>query len=351
MIDSRRITCATLLFIALTPDTAAQSFESSPFDQPFSSPPREQESPADRLRLELVTELPLPGPLPESQLRVIDDRVEIPVAGGLAVTAWHPGADLEIREDVSPKNPPVDGWGVGPEGLVRARSEPPDRFVAEKTRKRGKARWKRKWRLRVAGASAAPPLVTETRIYFGTMANRVYSLRRRNGHRVWTTDVGSRVAQPLVLWKGHPGRLGAVAETDTAGTSGREENCGSPEGAVDAGASAERPTAEIGLILVLPDTGSQLLALDARTGQPLADYTLDEGGGRLVGIPVITDDGLILVSRQKYRTDEASLLVLQFVRAGTPESEDPADAAAAAPPTEAPEPRTDPPPRKARDKS
>ncbi len=335
--------------MVLAPDTAGQSFESSPFDQPFSSTPRQQESQADQLRLELVAELPLPGPLPESQLRVIDGRVEIPVAGGLAVTGWHPGAEVEIREDVSPKNSPVDGWGVGPRGLIRARSEPPDRFVAEKARKRGKSRWKRKWRLRVAGASAAPPLVTETRIYFGTMANRVYALRRRNGHRVWTTDVGSRVAQPLVLWKGRPERLGTGAEVDSPGTSGREENDGSPEGAVDASASAEQPTEEMPLILVLPDTGSQLLALDARTGQPLADYTLAEGGGRLVGMPVITDDGLILVSRQKYRTDEASLLVLQFVRAGTPKSDDPADAAAAPPPTEAREPRTDPPPTKAPD--
>ena len=76
------------------------------------------------------------------------------------------------------------------------------------------------------------------------------------------------------------------------------------------------------IVLALPGNGSGIVAFHAYTGDKLASFELPEAGGRLVGRPLATPDGRIVVARQKYSDAEASLLVLQLVeKTPVPEKE------------------------------
>ena len=68
-------------------------------------------------------------------------------------------------------------------------------------------------------------------------------------------------------------------------------------------------------LLVLPDTGQQLIALDPSSGAELARFELGSGAGRLRGLPLPTPDGKIVVAREKYNTTDASLMVLELTPA------------------------------------
>ena len=82
-----------------------------------------------------------------------------------------------------------------------------------------------------------------------------------------------------------------------------------------AGRAAESSVSEddeLILILVVPDGGSQLLALGGGTGLELATVRLAANQGKLVGMPLITPDGRIVIARQKYSESEASLMVYEL---------------------------------------
>ena len=122
-----------------------------------------------RLSFILVTEIPLPGPLPEGQPELVEDRVRISVAGGSALTAWTVDAEPELSavEPTDPDESDVDGWSFDPGGKFRARVEPAGRLVVEKRCGRFCKGWKRAWKLRGAGIAQVPPVLTDHRIYFG----------------------------------------------------------------------------------------------------------------------------------------------------------------------------------------
>ena len=126
------------------------------------------------------------------------------------------------------------------------------------------------------------------------MDNRVYSVKKRNGHRMWATDVGGRVSGVLVLWSA---ASGAESATD-----------------------APHPAA----ILVVPDRGRRLLALDPQSGTEVASFDLPDPASKWVGAPLRTPDGKILAAAQKYAPADASLLVLQLAPiAPTPDENPP----------------------------
>jgi hypothetical protein len=126
--------------------------------------------------------------------------------------------------------------------------------------------------------------VTARRVFFGALDNRVYSVKRKNGHRVWAADVGGRVSGALVLWSARPA------------------------GEDDPRPGAPGPAA----ILVVPDRRNRILALDPLSGTEVASFTLPDPESRLVGVPVKTPDGRIVAATQKYAPTDASLLVLQL---------------------------------------
>lgn len=248
------------------------------------------------LEFQWVSEVPLPGPLPPRGPRVQGQVIEIPVAGALARTSWDTGASPELlplkADDLRP--PPQSPWVFDRTGRHRFRALPSG-WIEAQTRCRNCERgWRKDWRLRVAGSTYAAPLVTRHRIYFGAMDNRVYGIKRRNGHRLWVTEVGSRVTRPLVLLE-HP----PLAE----------------------GPDSERPRKRrrpLALLLLIPDAGTELIALDAVGGAKVATFTLPRAEERLVGEPVVTPDGKIIVARQEYAPGQASLVVLELARSADP---------------------------------
>lgn len=278
-------------------ETIAQSYVDVGFADlppPTQSKPR---NPPPELVFDLVAEIPLPGPLAGHGPRLRGDRIEIGVAGGTFVT--QPDADaapLLIGSAVPDDPAPLgDGWITDEAGRMRFRSVFGGTLEAQKKCRRCRRGWKRAWTLRVPGNTLIPPLVADRRVYIGGMDNQIYSLKKRNGHRVWTVDIGGRVSTPLVQWRGEIPR--PTAEDPLA-------------------------TRQLTVILVVPASGSEIVALESEGGRRVASMRLPEGGGKLVSGPLATPDGRIVVARQRYVESEASLLVYRLVSlrsAATPE--------------------------------
>jgi hypothetical protein len=72
------------------------------------------------------------------------------------------------------------------------------------------------------------------------------------------------------------------------------------------------------VILVVPENGAGVSALDAETGAKVASFTLPEDEGWLVGAPLLTPDGKIVIARQKYAPGDASLMVFHIVELSEP---------------------------------
>jgi hypothetical protein len=275
---------AALAFSA--PPLAAQSTSSSAFGPQYLEPlPSDNRERVPRLSFKLLHDIRLPGPLPERGPRLVGDRIEIPVAGSIALTDWTGDSELqlspgELSVEDDPQGPP---WALSDDGKVRYRVLPKRGIVAEKRCPSCKKGWRKKWRLRNAGGAQARPLVSRRRLFFGGLDNRVYCVKRRNGHRVWASDVKSRITKPLVLWSALP-VLGSATQTPV----------------------------DFQLVLAVTDNGSEIVALSASRGERVASFSLSESEGKLVGMPVATPDGRIVVARQKYAASEASLMVLML---------------------------------------
>jgi hypothetical protein len=207
------------------------------------------------------------------------DEIEIDVAGGRM--AIGPGEAATPRMIDRPADGDVGSaeWSIAPDGLFRCKLLPSRRLLGQKRCWNCRKGWRRKWRLRVAGERLAPPLVTENRVFFGALDNRVYSVKRKNGHRVWQTDMPGRISKPLRLWK----------------------------------RSVGSESTELELLVLIPDSATSIVVLDAATGSRVATYELADDGGLLVGSPVVTSDGKIVTARQRYTAEEASLLVFDLV--------------------------------------
>jgi hypothetical protein len=253
--------------------------------------------PQSQLAFVLLGEIALPGPLPGAAPRWTGSRIEIPVAGGIAALAPDPGAIPELLPAAAPE-PAADAaaapdrWTVDSRGRLRFGPLDGGFVVAEKRCNGCASGWKRRWKLRVPGSGAAPPLVHRGRVFFSALDNRIYCVKARNGHRVWAADVGGRVSERLVLAAAPPGK-GEKTERD--------------------------------VVLAVPDDGSQLLGLDAKSGVQLARATFGPDEGSLVGVPLTVPGGKIAVARQKYTETEASLLLYRLVEP-EPVEEDPGSA-------------------------
>lgn len=259
--------------------------------QQVATPGPAVESSVPQLEFQPLSEIALPGPLPPRGPRVRGPVVEIPVAGALARTGWSPGDAPELvplgPDDLRP--PPQSAWVQAPEGKHRYRALPSGWVEAQVRCRKCDQGWRPRWRLRVAGSTFTAPLVTRHRVYLGAMDNRVYGIKRRNGHRLWATEVGSRVTRPMVL-------VDDLIFDDSLEQRGKNKK-------------KKRPLA---LLLLIPDSGSELIALDAVSGKEVATFTLPHAEDRLVGAPVVTEGGKVIVARQKYRPGEASLMVLEL---------------------------------------
>jgi hypothetical protein len=296
------VSLSLLILCGITAPAGGQTFQTSPFDDPFLDTPvgAEARNAAPRVTFRLLTEIALPGPLPGAGPRIVDDRIEIPVRGGIARTGWTPDAQVELANGAAAAADPLPEtqWVEGPRGKFRYTAIPSGWIVSQRRCRRCRDGWRGNWRLRVSGSTIAPPLVTAKRVYFGALDNHVYSVKRRNGHRVWSTNVDQRVSTPLLLW---------TRSADDEGDPG-------------SGTALD-------LLLVVPDDSSRIVALDPQGGERTASFQLPDEGDTLIGRPLITPDRRIVIARQRYDRSEASLMVLQIAEppaASTP----PADPAA-----------------------
>jgi hypothetical protein len=274
--------CTTLL-AQTSAYTTESAFEGLP-------PPsgRENLPPTPKLAFRLEAEIPLPGPLPGDGPRLRDGLVEIDVVGGTLLTV--PSTDavphLVARPTVDDPAAESPRWVEDVSGRFRYGVVSNQRVEAQRRCKRCKSGWKRRWRLRVPGNTRSHPLVAGSRVYFGALDNRVYGVKARNGHRVWVSDIGARVSQPLVGWEGE---------------------------VPPAPPTEDSPPLRLSLILVVPDGGTRLVALESERGQHVAAVRLADGEGNLIGGPLTTPDGSIIVARQKYAETEASLMVYRLL--------------------------------------
>jgi len=273
-------------FLAAATPIVAQSTSSSAFGPQYLEPlPTDTREFVPRLSFKLLTDIRLPGPLPDRGPRLVGDRIEIPVAGSIALTDWTTGEAPQLTPRDSAETDDAEDlpWALSADGRQRYRAMPDGWVLAQKRCQSCKKGWRKKWRLRVPGGAAVRPLVTQRRLFFGGRDNRVYCVKRRNGHRVWASDVKSRIVEPLVLWNALP------VLDPTADLPG-----------------------DFQLILAVASNGSEIAALSAGSGERVASFTLSEREGKLVGAPVATPDGRIVVARQKYAASEASLMVLML---------------------------------------
>jgi hypothetical protein len=286
---ARGLVLAVAAAVAIA-DAPAQTLTNDPF---AGLPTEVTGSSAARptLIFQLVAEIALPGPLPGPGPRWNGETVEIAVAGGTAVVVPEPDAIAGLVPGVSggEDDPAEQRWAENSRGKLRFRTDSDGWVRAEKRCKRCKRGWKKKWRLRGAGAPGLSPLVLDRRVCYGGMDNRVYCNKARNGHRIWAVNVGGRVSERLVHWAGV--RMGERSDLRLAAVS---------------------PDAVTAILAIL-EQGSELVALSEADGFRIGALKLAAGEGKLVSVPVTTPDGRIVAARQSYAESDAALLVYRLI--------------------------------------
>ncbi len=283
----RAIALASLTALLVPGALQAQSYQDTFSEQRYLEPVTTEAAAqaAPRMTFRQLTDIALPGPLPGRGAKLVEGEIEIPVAGGVAVSGWLEGSVPRIIRQQPAGEAAADEWSYSPKGDFRCSVLDSGHILAQKGCRDCGKKWRKKWKLRVAGSDMAPPLITEERAFYGGLDNRVYCVKRRNGHRVWDSDIPGRISQPLALWR----REGLQEEAD-----------------------------DIELIILVPDDGRSIIALDSATGSRTASFDLPQNGGQLKGSPIITTDGKIVVARQLYAAAQASLMVFDLVEPGEP---------------------------------
>lgn len=241
--------------------------------------------PPPRLAIDLLREVPIPGPLREGALRLTPEGIEVPLPDGVVVLPLSDDGKAVIARDAeNPSGTDEAAWVVGPDGLLRFRAEPDGHLLAERFHRCARKGWRKTWRLRLPAAIPAPPVIVGRRLCFTALDDQAYCLRADNGHRLWAVDLGERVSQSLAVWSG-----ALPLESATPG--------GSKDLRLD-------------LLLVVPDSGASLIALDPYNGQRLATFTPPSGW--FASAPVVLPDDRIAVARKGYAAEEAALTLLSI---------------------------------------
>jgi uncharacterized protein GlcG (DUF336 family) len=246
------------------------------------------------MRFRIVSEIPLPAAPTGGGTTVEGTRLLVPVEGGVAIVSLGPPASAVLAETgaVLPGADPE--WIVSEDGRVRFRSLPKGGIEAQKLG-RWFRKWRKEWRLRVASATLAPPIVSGPRVFFGSTDNQVYAVRRKNGHRLWATDLDDRITHPLAIWHG-------TVEAKAVGKAGPKT----------------RPL-QVEMVLAIPDGGGSIVGLDAYDGSRLATFEVPADKGMLATAAAVLEDGRIAVARTSYAAGGASLLLFEAtVSEGTP---------------------------------
>lgn len=246
--------------------------------------PERKGPPPPRLVLNPIAEVKLPGPIPPGPIEVQGTSVRVAVAGGVATVRPEEGAEPSVDPNGAlPAG--ADGWVHAPDGKLRFRvdgltilAEHPSRFARDG--------WRKSWRLRVGIAIPSPPVVLQDRLCFAALDDQVTCLRADNGHRLWATDLGERLSRRITPWRGN-----------IPTWNERKERIGQEE---------------MDVLLVVPDSGGSIVALDAYNGRILAKREVAPSEGWLVTPVAVVGEAKLVVARQGYDRSEAALAVFQL---------------------------------------
>lgn len=296
----RSLACIALVAaIALGGASAAlgQAYPSSQFaNEPFKPyTPRRSGPPPPRFGIEPARdEIPFPGPIGGRAPR-IDGEAWVLGTVKTMITVKVDSGDVETEAGSIPEDTGTL-WAIGGRRDNRRFSVLPEGMVvAQKKCRRCEAGWKKSWKLRMGASTPAAPVTLGNRVFVGSVDNRVYGLKAKNGHRVWVADAGGRMLQSPTVWTG----------------------------TLD---GAEPGAEPFSILLVIPDGDPRLLVLDPYDGKKLAEASFR--GSAALTRPVVTADGRILVGRQGYDPSDAALVVLSVVPKATDDPDTETDAAA-----------------------
>lgn len=272
--------------IAATSPVCPQVVYSESYPDNYPPPlPRRQGPQPPPIVLEWSGEVPIPGPLRSGPLAARGDEVIVPTGDGTAhVSFAGDGAvGLFAGETPSPGLDPL-AWVITPDGRHRCRTTSEGGVLVE-TRRREGSKWRKAWRLATSSPLSAPPIPIGRRLVLLTAEGRVTAVRLSNGHRLWSTDLGERLSGAPALWSGSFPSQEVVSDD-------------------------ERPS--YALLLLVPDSGTAILALDVYDGRVLARGTVPEGRGRLVSSALLLPDGRIAAARQGYALEDAGLALFRI---------------------------------------
>jgi hypothetical protein len=263
------------LFLLATP-AVAQYGTTGPDVQPNNYPPAlpARRTPGPVLTFERIGEIALPGPLAASPAWIAGGLVSVPVQGGVATVA--PDLGAEVTTDPGAKVGERSEWVASPDGKRRYRSTAEGRIEAER-RSKSRRGWSRSWRLRTPNSIQAPPILIGPRLCFAGLDDRVTCVRAKNGHRLWSVDLGDRLSKPLAVW---------------------------PAGADEGG--------DRSILLAVPDDGATVTALDAYDGRKVATYELP-AQHHFVSPALVASGDRIALTRKGYDDNEAALVLLRLV--------------------------------------
>ena len=255
---------------------SAQYGSASPETQPNNYPPAlpARRHPGPALVFERLGEVALPGPLGGRSGFLVDGLVVIPVAGGWARVAPETDATPSIVPTFDV--PEASEWVASSDGKRRYRTTQEGLVEAERRSWVHKDKWVRSWRIVAPNSIMAPPILLGPRLCYTGLDDRVTCVRASNGHRLWAVDLGDRLSRGLTCW---PACGGVAVEGE--------------------------------VLLVVPDDGASVVALDAYDGRRIASFDLP-ATQRFASPALVVSGDRIAIARKGYDDKEAALVLLRL---------------------------------------
>jgi hypothetical protein len=222
---------------------------------------------------ERLGEIALPGPLGGRPGFLAEGLVVLPVEGGWARVS--PEADATPSIVPAVDEPAPSEWVVAKDGKHRYRTTQEGLVYGEHL-SRVRKKWVGSWRIVAPNSIMAPPILLGPRLCYAGLDDRVTCVRASNGHRLWAVDLGDRLSRGLTCWPA----------------------CGNP-------------AADGDVLLVVPDDGASVIALDAYDGRRIAAFELP-ANQRFASPALVTAEDRIAIARKGYGEKEAALVLLRL---------------------------------------
>ena len=266
---------AIFALVLIVSPALAQYGSSGPDAQPNNYPPAlpARRGPGPVLVFERLGEIALPGPLGGRSGFLSDGLAVLPVEGGWARVAPETDAIPSIVPSIDVPETPE--WIPSSDGKSRYRTTA-EGLVEAQHRSRVRKRWVSSWTIVAPNSIMAPPILLGPRLCYAGLDDRVTCVRASNGHRVWAVDLGDRLSWGLTCWPA----------------------CG--KGPVDGE-----------ILLVVPDDGASLIALDAYDGRRVATFDLP-APQRFASPALVVSGERIAIARKGYDAREAALVLLRL---------------------------------------